>query len=132
VVIGVDTNVLVRYLTRDDEEQCARVDALFDQISEQGSEVFVSDVVLVELVWVLERGYRIDRAVVAHSIESLLRTENLVFERSDLLWKAVRGYERSKADFADLLIAVFAKDYGCERIVTLDRKAARAAGMELL
>ncbi len=131
-MIGVDTNILVRYLTRDDKEQCARVDALFDQISEKGSEVFVSEVVMVELVWVLERGYRIDRAVIARSIETLLRTENLVFERSDLLWKAVRGYERSRVDFADLLIAVLAKNYGCERTVTLDRKAAGAAGMELL
>jgi predicted nucleic-acid-binding protein len=131
-VIGIDTNILVRFLTRDDEEQCARVDVLFDRIEEEGGEVFVSDIVLVELVWVLEKGYRMERGVVTRSIEALLRTGGMVFQRRDVLWRVIRQYEQSGVDVADLLIAAVASEAGCERTLTLDRRAAESGGMQLL
>ncbi len=130
-MIGLDTNVLVRYLMQDDAAQAAKASRLIERCSadEPG---FITLVVLVELVWVLESSYDIQRARIAAALELLLRTRELRVEQAEVAWHAVRVYRESRADFADALIARCAAAAGCERILTFDRDAARLAGMALL
>lgn len=130
-MIGFDTNVLVRYLMQDDAAQAAKASRLIERCSadEPG---FITLVVLVELVWVLESSYDIQRARIAAALELLLRTRELRVEQAEVAWHAVRVYRESRADFADALIARCAAAAGCERILTFDRDAARLAGMALL
>lgn len=130
-MIGFDTNVLVRYLMQDDAAQAAKASRLIERCSadEPG---FITLVVLVELVWVLESSYDIQRARIAAALELLLRTRELRVEQAEVAWHAVRVYRESRADFADALIARCAAAAGCERILTFDLDAARLAGMALL
>jgi predicted nucleic-acid-binding protein len=131
-VIGLDTNVIVRYLTQDDPAQSSLANALIEQTLSVENPGFVSTVALVEIVWVLESGYRCDRARVVTIVERLLRAKSLLVEDADRAWQATRAYAQGKADFADCMIERAGHANGCERTVTFDRAAARDAGMHLL
>lgn len=130
-MIGLDTNVLVRYLMQDDAAQAAKASRLIERFSAEEPGYIVL-VVLVELVWVLEGSYGIERARIAAALELLLRTRELRVEQAEAAWHAVRVYRESRADFADALIARCAVAAGCERTLTFDRDAARLAGMALI
>ena len=93
---------------------------------------FVSLVVLAEVVWVLVSLYSADRAGVAEVVSGLMTTEQLRVESAELVWRAKRRYEVSKADFSDALIAECAVAAGCKRTVTFDRAAAATSGFDLL
>jgi len=131
-VIGLDTNVLVRYLSQDDPIQAAAANALIEGTLTTDSPGFISIVVLAELVWVLEAGYRCDRTQVCAVLEQLLRAKALVVEHADVAWRALRQFASSKADFADCLIERAGHANSCEYTVTFDRLAARHAGMRAL
>ena len=128
---ALDTNVLVRYLMQDDAAQAAKASRLIERCSAE-EPGFIAMVVLVELVWVLESSYGIERARIAAALELLLRTRELRVEQAGTAWHAVRMYRDSRADFADTLIARCAAAAGCERTLTFDRDAARLSGMALL
>ena len=130
-MIGLDTNVLVRYLMQDDAAQAAKASRLIERCSAE-EPGFIAMVVLVELVWVLESSYGIERARIAAALELLLRPRELRVEQAETAWHAVRMYRDSRADFADALIARCAAAAGCERTLTFDRDAARLSGMALL
>lgn len=130
-MIGLDTNVLVRYLMQDDAAQAAKANRLIERCTAE-EPGFIVLVVLVELVWVLESSYGIARARIAAALELLLRTRELRVEQPEAAWHAVRLYRETRADFADTLIARCAAAAGCERTLTFDRDAARLAGMALL
>ena len=104
-MIGLDTNVLVRYLMQDDAAQAAKASRLIERCSAE-EPGFIAMVVLVELVWVLESSYGIERARIAAALELLLRTRELRVEQAETAWHAVRMYRDSRADFADALIAL--------------------------
>jgi predicted nucleic-acid-binding protein len=130
-VIGLDTNVLVRYMMQDDARQAASASALMEAL-DQDRPGFVSLTSLVELVWVLSSAYGRDRAQVSLALESLLRTAAITVERNEIAWRALRLFSSGSADFADCLIAQSGAAAGCESTVTFDRAAARDAGMVLL
>lgn len=129
-MIGLDTNVVVRYLVQDDPEQAAVASAVFDDLDE-GHPGFVSLVVLIELHWVLRRAYRIGAAEVLAVVDQLLRARELRVQEADLVrrsWrKAVAG-----ADLADALVAELGLAAGCAHTVTFDRRAATTLGMRQL
>jgi len=118
-VIGLDTNVLVRYLTQDDAGQAAKVARVIDS-AEPGS-LFVSGVVLCELIWVLEDVYRHGRGEIADVVDKLLQTAQFAFEDKDLLWQALADFRHGKGDFADHVIGRVAHRAGCEHTLTFDR-----------
>lgn len=130
-MIGLDTNVLVRYVTQDDPRQSPKANRLIESLSADAPG-YVSLIVIVELVWVLESCYLAGRDEIAQVLETLLRTKELVVESAATAWKAVRAFRGSSADFADLLIACAAEAAGCERTVSFDKGAAKNAGMQLL
>lgn len=119
-MIGLDTNVLVRYLMADDAAQARRVEALVDAAAERGEPMFVSHVVLCELTWVLAVVLRLPKAALVEALTDVLRTSQFVIEAPDLASRALRRYERGKADFADYVIAERAAEAGCDRVATFD------------
>jgi len=131
-MIGLDTNILVRYITQDDPLQSPKASALIEALTaaEPG---YVTQVALVETVWVLSsKLYAADRAGIAAVVETLLRTKELVVEGSDTVWKALRVFASSKADFADCLIERACHDANCEYTATFDTHSAKTAGLRLI
>jgi predicted nucleic-acid-binding protein len=130
-VIGLDTNVLVRYIMQDDPRQSPQATRLIESCSaaEPG---LVPLVAVVEFVWVMSSSYELDRAQVAEALEGLLRTKELLVERAEIVWKALRVFQRAGADFADCLIERSAAAAGCAATLTFDRGAAKTSGMTLI
>jgi predicted nucleic-acid-binding protein len=129
-VIGLDTNIVVRYLTQDDPEQATAAVQVLDSLRPD-SPGFLSLIVIVEVVWVLEGGYRFKKREIEQVLETLLRSRELVVERAEIVWQALRQFRISRSDFADCLIERSGHAADCEYTVTFDKDAA-AAGMQLL
>jgi predicted nucleic-acid-binding protein len=130
-VIGLDTNVLVRYVMQDDPRQSARAARLVDSLSADDPG-FIPVVALVELVWVLTASYGLDRPQVLTVLETLVRSKELVVDRADLVTQALNRYGAGGADFADALIERIAAAAGCSVTVTFDAGAVKAAAMTLV
>ncbi len=130
-MIGLDTNVLVRYVLQDDPRQSARANRLIESLSADAPG-FVPLVALVELVWVLGAGYKLPRAQLAAVLETLLRSKELVIDRADLVMQALARFSSGSADFADALIERTAAAAGCTTTMTFDQGAVKAAGMALV
>ena len=128
---GLDTNVLVRYIMQDDRKQSPVANRCIESLTSE-SPGYVPVVALVELYWVLESAYALDREQLVTAFEGLLRAKEIVVEQAALVWKAVRAFQSSGADFADAVIATSTRAAGATRTVTFDRRAARDCGMELL
>lgn len=130
-MIGLDTNVLVRYIMQDDAKQAPQATRLVESLSAEAPG-FLPLVAVVELAWVLSSAYDLDRTQLVEAFEGVLRTKELVIERAEVVWKALRAFQSVNADFADCLIAHSAASAGCEKTMTFDRGAAKSAGMTLL
>jgi predicted nucleic-acid-binding protein len=130
-MIGLDTNVLVRYLVEDDEAQAAAAVRTIEDLSADDPG-FVSMVVIVELVWVLRRSYRIPEVEIIPIIEKLLSSDELRLERAEVIRQAARDAMSTSADFADALIGRLGLAAGCGTTVTFDRSAADLPGMSLV
>ncbi len=123
-MIGLDTNVLVRYLVEDDLEQAAKAADLIEQQCSEDEPGFVNRVVLCELVWVLESAYGYARATIAATIESLLRTAELEIDAVEAAWPALTAYRAGSADFSDALVGRTNRSAGCSGTATFDKGAA--------
>jgi len=128
-MIALDTNVLVRFLTQDDPDQGRMATDLIGGLTEQ-KPGFVSREVLVELVWVLERSYRYERAEIARSLEGLLSASELEIEEGDSVGAILQFYDGKGFGFSDLMIRQAARRAGADVVKTFDRKAARLDGVE--
>jgi predicted nucleic-acid-binding protein len=131
-VVGIDTNVLVRYLTQDDPKQSAVATRFVEGRLSAENPGFVSLITLCEIAWVLADAYGADRKRIRATVETLLATKQLVVERAELVWKALRAWESVSADFGDALIGQIAIAHGAKKTVTFDRTAAKLSGFELL
>ena len=130
-MIGLDANILVRYIMQDDAKQAQLATRLVESLSAEAPG-FVPLVAVVELAWVLSSAYDLNRQQVVEAFEGILRTKELVVERAEIVWKALRVFQSGNVDFADCLIARSAASAGCEKTMTFDRGAARSGGMTLL
>jgi predicted nucleic-acid-binding protein len=128
-MIGLDTNVLVRYLAQDDKAQSAIATKLIEQTLTASKPGFISTVSLVEVVWVLEGCYNCTRDEVIDIVERLLRVKQLRVQDAEVVWQAVRLFRNGKADFADCLIERAGGAHACEHTVSFDKAAVKAAGM---
>jgi predicted nucleic-acid-binding protein len=129
-MIGLDTNILVRYVTQDHAAQSAAAAKVVDSLSSE-SPGFLSLVVIAELVWVLQFSYSFKNRQIEHVVERLLRSEELVVERAEVVSQALRKFRISRANFADCLIERCGYAAECQYVLTFDKDAA-AAGMRLL
>ena len=130
-MIAIDTNVLMRYLVRDNLQQVAAAQALLESLTPDNPG-FICREVLIETVWVLERSYGLPRAQIADVLEELRHTDSLVFEVEDDLASSVLRYRSGGADFSDLMILAAAQRAGANPLYTFDRRLARFPGTALL
>lgn len=130
-MIGLDTNILVRYFAQDDRVQSRLANRLLeDGLRDEAG--YISLVVLVELAWVLTSVYELDKMALIEVLEKVLAAKELEIEQMEIFVSALRAFERTRADFADLIIAASARDAGCSKTLTFDQSAAKKAGMTLL
>jgi predicted nucleic-acid-binding protein len=120
-VTGLDTNILVRYLTQDHPSQSAAAAREIEQAARSGTKLMISPVVLCELVWVLESAYGHSRSEVAGTLDRILRTAQFEVLEKDLLWPAVEEYRRGPGDFADYYLGRRHHQAGAEHTLTFDQ-----------
>ena len=123
-MIALDTNVLLRYIIQDDARQAAAATELIEASCKPESPGVIALVVMCEMVWVLESGYRYRREQVAGILRKVLGSQDLRVERSDLAWQALNRYEVGPADFSDYVIGLCGKEETAEATWTFDRRAA--------
>src|ERR1700722_12346842 len=126
-MIGLDTNVLIRFLTHDDPVQTPAAIRLMSSLSPV-SPGFVSLVVIAELSWVLGSLYKFEKSEMELVLENLLRSDALLVERSEVVWQALRKFKTSNAGFSDCLVERCGHAVECIYTVTFDKRAV-ATGM---
>jgi predicted nucleic-acid-binding protein len=127
-VAAVDTNVLVRLLVADDDRQLA---VARKALREHGP-VFVTQVALIETVWVLAHTYGVDRHDLAEVIERLLLGAEFSLQGEQDVSKALAAFRQSRADFADCLLVENARSAGRLPVLTFDKALGRTDGAKLL
>lgn len=130
-MIGLDTNVLVRYIMQDDPRQAAKATKLMEGLTADAPG-FIALVSVVELVWVLSSCYGLGRAQISQVLDVLLRSKQLVVDQAEHVVRALRAYGNGSADFADCLIERTAAAAGCGQTMTFDVAASKTAGMTLM
>jgi len=125
-MIGLDTNILVRYLAQDDEKQATLVTKLIEETYDEEGFCFINHVVLCELVWVLQRTYKVSKEQTIEIIEQLLHTTQFTCQSPDIVWKTLKSYRNGSADFADYMTSVINKHYGCQHTLSFDKKALKS------
>jgi len=129
-MIGLDTNVLVRYLAQDDPVQSPQATDLFERRLTEDNPGFICTVAMAETAWVLERAYGLADRDIAAAIERTLQADVLVVENEQEVFAAMIALKQGTGSFADALIAALGARAGCTRTVTFDRKALRLPGFE--
>lgn len=130
-MIGLDTNVLVRYVAQDDSKQSPKATRLIESLTADAPG-YVGVVSIIELVWVLTGCYSLTRGEICEVLETLLRTKEIVVDQADIVWKALRLFKNGKADFADCMIEKTASEAGCGYTATFDKDAVKYCGMRLI
>ncbi len=126
-MIGLDTNVLIRYIVRDDQRQAEAATRLIESKCTLEDPGLINPIVLCELVWVLIRGYGYDRRMVAGVVRRILSVRELRVDGAELAWRAIRLYEQGKADFADYLIGLSNQDEKADTTYTFDQTATESS-----
>jgi predicted nucleic-acid-binding protein len=129
-MIGLDTNVLVRYLNQDEPIQSPKATEIIECRLTEEKPGFVSIVVMVETVWVLERAYRLGTNQIAAAVERMLQTDVLVVENEQEVFSAMIALKDGQGSFADAVIAALGTRAGCSSTLTFDQQALRLPGFE--
>ncbi|MBV8165564.1 MAG: type II toxin-antitoxin system VapC family toxin [Alphaproteobacteria bacterium] len=127
-MIGLDTNVLVRYLVQDDPVQAKQATRLIERHCTPDAPGCINLIVLCETVWVLTSAYGFSRDAISDVIDQLLHAIEIVVESEQTVVAALRLFRSGKIDFADALIAVRNQQLGCDHTATFDREALSIAG----
>lgn len=131
-MIGIDTNILVRYLAQDDPNQAEIATKFIEVTCTKDNLGFINHITLCEMCWVLKRLYKAPKEQLAEIIELLLRTVQLFVQEPQVVWMALEEFKTDNADFPDCLIAQINIVNYCSSTVTFDVKASNAAGFDLL
>ena len=124
-MIGIDTNVLIRYIVQDDPGQSRIATRVIEENLSPENKGFVSSVVLCEVIWVLKRFYRQPKEQLLLVVKTILETEVLEVEHRDCAWRAYYDFDEGDADFSDYYIAQVNKVYGASFTVTFDETAQK-------
>lgn len=127
-MIGLDTNILLRYFLADDRGQHTRAVNFIAARCSKDDPGFVNRVSLCELVWVLTRGFAYERAEVVRTVEALLVSTDIVLEDHDAVRRALNAFKSNSVGFIDLLIRAINEAHGCDATATFDRRAAKLDG----
>lgn len=123
---ALDTNILVRFLTRDDQPQTERVHTLFREAEQQREVLFVSFACTLETIWALGTIYKVSHTAILAALQQLLALPYLRFENSALLERLLDASRGGQLRPSDLLIGLVGREQGCTTTLTFDRKAARS------
>lgn len=126
---GLDTNVIVRFLTRDDERQYQKS---YKLLTQDKVRFLISYPTLVEMIWVLESRYKYAKKKLIFVLEEIKHTKNFYFPDHSIVEKSIKDYKKSTADFADCLIGALNKEHNCDTTNTFDKKAAKLSTFTLL
>ena len=129
---AIDTNILVRFLVRDDEKQAGLVYRRFKSAEAKKEALFVPLLVVLETIWVLESVYNEHRNAILDSLNDLILMPVFQFEKPDVIQRSIASARQTSLGLADILIAHSAMNAGCESVLTFDKKAAKSALFELL
>jgi len=129
---ALDTNVLVRFLVKDDEPQAKKVYTLFKQAETDKNYFYVPLLVVLETIWVLDSVYEIPRKEILDSINEILLMPILKLEAKPTIQRFIFLARENKIDLSDILIACAAKISGCEKILTFDKRASKFELFELI
>lgn len=127
-MLGVDTNVLVRFLVRDDKAQFEKAQKLIEREVSAGRRVFIGQLVLLETEWVLRSRYGLSKNQIIETISGLLDTADVQFEDEPAIEEALFTWKDAVADFADCLIGAKNRRLGCRATATFDAKVAKLPG----
>jgi predicted nucleic-acid-binding protein len=127
---AIDTNILIRYLVRDDEGQYQQVLTLFE--AHRKSSIKVNLPVVVKTCWVLLKSYNYSKKEFIETFRLLLETQGFEFQSDVVIGKALEAFEKSNADFEDCLISELNKARNSAPTFTFDKKASKLKGMKLL
>jgi predicted nucleic-acid-binding protein len=130
-MIGLDTNIIVRYLVQDDPVQSSKATEIIERRLSEENPGFVSAVAIAETVWILDRVYGLSDHEVAAAIERTLQTDVLLVENEQEVFASMVALRDGNGSFADALIAALGAKAGCVHTLTFDRKALRLPGFEL-
>lgn len=130
-MIGLDSNVLIRYLVQDDPVQSPKATEIIERRLTEETPGFVSIVAMVETVWVLDRAYGLSAREIAAAVERILQADVLVVEYEQEVFTAMIALKQGKGSFADAVIVALCTKAGCSRTLTFDRKALKLSGFEL-
>lgn len=131
-MIGLDTNVLVRLLMKDDPIQWPIAARFLHEKCSVRDPGYVNHIVLCELAWVLRRYYKVNRQDILRLVRDILQTDDLAVQSSGTVWQALQDCEAGLGDFPDCLLAHVNNENGCSKTVTFDVSASRGSGMDLL
>lgn len=131
-MIGLDTNILVRYLVQDDPIQSRKVSELIEQHLTTSNPGFLSAIVLLETVWVLQSTYSFTSNEIAAALGQVLQADALLVEHAKQVFTAIMAVKEQRGSFADALIGAINVAAGCSRTFTFDRRALRLHGFEIL
>lgn len=125
-MIGLDTNVVVRYLVQDDPVQSKKANQFIEKSMKTGEALWICQITLCEIFWVLERCYDLNKDELVSTLSALLQTRQIRIEQEDIAWAALRDYERSsKVGFSDCLIGRQNAHHECIHTYTFDKDAAK-------
>jgi predicted nucleic-acid-binding protein len=128
---GLDTNILIRFLTQDDPTQSPKANRIIQGLT-QANPGFVSVVVMAEIAWVLERSYGLSHQEIAGAMERMLQAGPLRIECEQAVFTAIILLKDGRGSFADALIGALGERSGCKRTLTFDREASRLPGFALV
>ncbi len=127
-MIGLDTNILLRFIVQDDAVQYKLVSDFICKLRDDGEIMFITDVVLSEFIWTIRTGYKYRKPDILRVLMSLLDATDFLFESEDEIEPVIHAYRIGRGDFADYLIEAKCKIAGCKALATLDKALLREAG----
>jgi predicted nucleic-acid-binding protein len=130
-MIGLDTNIIVRYIMGDDPVQTSKAVRIIERHTEQDT-AFISLASVLETVWVLQSVYKLSNQQVAQAVERMLQVETITVQNETEVSAAAHALKTGRGSFEDALIGALGVTAGCESTLTFDRKAARLHGFELI
>lgn len=128
-VIGIDTNILVRIITRDNEKQSK---IALDYVSNSSTLFVINHIVISELVWVLESAYKYDKKQIIKALECILKVKQFLILEKNSVRSALKLYAETTIDFLDALIGYVNKEEGCEFTITFDKATSKTSIYKLL
>ncbi|AFC71434.1 PIN domain-containing protein [Rickettsia australis] len=131
-MIRIDTNTLIRYLIGDDKVQNIKAIELIARYCGQENSIFINNIVICELVWVLEKGYKYSKGQIISVLKAIFSTVEFCFENQQVLWLSVLEYENYKTDFSDILIGKLNIFKDCNYIVTFDKAVSELTMLRLV